>query len=170
MAKHGFDHPSGESKEQGGIIMAHHKQEEEAQCKDCKGTGIYVGMAERERYGVLCMKCKGTGKTMLVFEWDDFEGRVPRYDVDTVAEANPGITLGIGVAGGMPYPEWAKGEPFPPKSELRDHTCPQWWFQSADSRRKPYWPECGWGLFTRCKHFPNKYLCWERWDEERATR
>jgi len=36
--------------------------EGECECSACKGTGLYVGMAEREGAAVVCSRCKGTGK------------------------------------------------------------------------------------------------------------
>lgn len=154
--------------------MAKHVFELDCKCKDCGGTGLYVGLAERNGAAVLCYKCKGTGKGHIKLEWEDFDGRVERDDVTRVLECNPGICVGpneeMGFSledfGGMPYHDWQKGKPFPPKSEMRKFTCPAWWYQTADYDSKPDWDECCWGRFSDCKHFCTKERCWERWDEE----
>ena len=50
-------------------------------CKSCKGTGIYVGMAERDGAGIVCHTCKGTGCHHVKFEYEDFEGKIVRKDI-----------------------------------------------------------------------------------------
>ncbi len=141
------------------------------QCKNCQGTGVYNGMGERGSCGVVCSTCDGTGCQKYEFEYEDFTERKPRA-IDWVYEVNPGICIGNGNGhsfkdfGGMSYEDWAKGKPFPPKSENRKYTCPAWWYQLSDSAEKPTWKECGWGSFSDCEHFQNKSKCWERWDHE----
>ncbi len=151
--------------------------EVDAECEACKGTGIYVGIAERDGFGVQCHTCKGTGQEHLILEWKDFEGRKDREDVKQVLQVNPGICAGIGKDkqftlesfGGMPYRDWQEGKPFPKGSEMRAFICPAWWYQSADYKRKPDWEECtGCGSFSGCQHFNKKHLCWARWDRENA--
>ena len=142
-------------------------------CKSCKGTGIYVGFAEKDGYGVQCHTCKGTGVCNRQIEYEDFDGRVCRTDVHTVLCVNPGIGVGVteelprGTFGGKPYDLWLVNNTFYAGSEMRKHTCPCWWYQSADSSKKPHWDECGWGVrFPQCEHFAEKGKCWERWDRE----
>lgn len=146
------------------------KIEFDEKCPSCKGTGLYVGMGERDGYAVVCHTCNGTGKHHFVHEYDEFEGRVPRKGVHTVVEVNPGICLGGEKGeldfGGMPFEDWDQGKPFPPGSEMREYTCPVWWYQSADYSKKPKWDWCNFGRFSACNHFPHKYECWERWDRE----
>lgn len=139
-------------------------------CKSCRATGIYRGMGEGEGIGVQCHGCKGTGKVTHVLEWEEFEGRVVRDDLEHVLECNPGIGAGAGNGheltdfGGMPYEQWLRGESFPAGSEMRAFTCPAWWYQSTDSNKKPNWKECGFGTFSSCKLFDTKQACWNRWD------
>jgi hypothetical protein len=67
----------------------------------------------------------------------------------------------------MSYEAWLDGKPFPSKSEMRQFTCPCWWYQTADYKKKPAWDECLYvGMFSQCSHFANKQSCWERWDRE----
>ena len=142
-------------------------------CKSCKGTGLYVGMGERDGAAVVCHGCNGTGKYHFKHEYEDFEERIKRENIKRVYETNVGI--GIGEAkgkyalpdfGGMDYEDWLNGEPFPLKSEMRRFVCPAWWYQSADYDKKPNWKECGWGSFSKCPSFHTKDKCWERWDKE----
>ena len=155
--------------------MSHHVIEREAACAACQATGLFVGMAERSGAAVVCYKCKGTGMVRLRFEWDDFTGRKPRDGVLRVYRCNPGIVIGEGGGyrlddfGGLPTDAWRRGEPFGPGTEDRAHTCPAWFYQSADYARKPQWAECEGGLFSSCRKFPDKAACWRRFDAEEAA-
>jgi len=144
------------------------KIEFDQQCKDCKGTGLYAGMGERDGYAVQCYKCSGTGKYHFVHEYEEFTDRKTRNDVTKVIECNPGIMAGGNLNfGGMSYQEWLSGKKFKTGMEMREYTCPAWWYQTANYEKKPNWEECwGCGLFSSCKHFKNKQTCWERWDKE----
>jgi hypothetical protein len=157
--------------------MSHHIVELDYECQACKGTGIYKGMAERDDFGVVCHSCDGTGKAHFKFEYDDFTTRRKRNNVKQVLEVNPGIIAGAGENqqytldsfGGMRYEDWFAGKPFPPKSEMRQFTCPAWWYQSANHHLKPDW--CmeygfGFGYFSNCPRFSQKELCWARFDKE----
>lgn len=152
------------------------KIEFDEKCRACKGTGVYIGMAEREGAAVVCYKCKGTGCFHFVHEYEEFTGRQNSPDAKRVFQTNPGIMIGepkdgslkLANFGGMPYEDWLQGLPFPGKSEMRKFACPCWWYQSADYSKKPRWKECNvWGLpFSKCSHFATKEKCWERWDKE----
>ena len=139
------------------------------QCKACKGTGLYKGMGERDGYAVVCHNCKGTGKYHFVHEYEEFTGKKERTDITRVLQVNPGICAGGNELdfGGVSYKDWLQVGTFPPKSEMRNFTCPAWWYQSADYSKKPRWNECLLcGNFSGCKHFKNKEQCWKRWDKE----
>jgi hypothetical protein len=145
-------------------------------CQACKATGLYVGMAERDGAAVVCHTCNGSGKARHIFEYEEFESRKKRKDVEQVFQTNPGICIGTGKEkqyklsdfGGMPYGEWLESKPFKDGMENRKFTCPAWWYQGADYKRKPDWKECGGPgcSFSNCSSFPNKAKCWERWDKE----
>ena len=138
-------------------------------CQSCKGTGLYKGMAERDGYAVVCHRCKGTGKVYFSHEYEEFTNRQPSVNIHTVLKTNPGIMVGGAdfKFGGMSYDEWAGGKPFPDGSEMREFTCPAWWYQSADYDKKPEWRGClVCGSFSSCRHFVKKRKCWERWDKE----
>lgn len=158
--------------------MSHHKIEYDCQCKACKGTGLYVGLAEHDGFAVVCHRCDGTGKRHEIIEYDDFDGKEKRKGVIKVLETNPGIVAGVNPEqgftlenfGGMPYEDWLKGKPFPARSEMRQFTCPAWWYQSADYEKKPDWDWCrACGSFSGCKHFATKEKCWERFDKEQVA-
>ena len=145
-------------------------------CQACQGTGIYVGMAERDGSGIVCYKCSGTGRYHFKREYREFRSRVQRNDVLRVYECNPGITIGsneklsLSDFGGMPYDDWKTGNPFPEYSENRRFTCPAWWYQTADFKKKPDWDWCaGACTFSECKRFATKDKCWERFDNQRRS-
>lgn len=150
----------------------HHVIEFDQECPSYKGTGLYQGMGESPKAAVVCHMCEGSGCKHTKIEYDDFVERKKRDGVVRVYRTNPGIKIGEGNGhkledfGGMPYEDWLEGESFYPGTEDRQHTCPAWFYQSADSSKKPDWKECGWGMFSDCKHFPCKSECWKRWDKE----
>jgi len=156
--------------------MSHHVIEFDQKCKLCKGTGLDVGYAEMDGAAVVCGACGGTGCNHTKIEYDDFEGRIARDDIERVYEVNPGIVIrkdkasgeyGLSDFGGMPYLAWVRGDKFGPGTENRKLTCPAWWYQSVDYEKKPDWPDCvGIGSFSSCNHFKDKAKCWERWDKE----
>lgn len=149
-----------------------HTWKQKAKCKSCNGTGIYRGLGEKGSVGVVCYKCKGKGEVELKIEWEDFEGKIKEKDIERVAEVNPGIIINEDPKfGGMNYDDWFKGKPFPLGSENRNFTCPAWWYQTANYKLKPNWPECAWGgSFSTCKNFKQKNRCWEKWDRENTKR
>ena len=67
----------------------------EGECNRCKGTGLYVGMAERDGFAVQCHGCKGTGCTTFRFAWNDFEKRKFLRGVSRVLRVNPGVVARV---------------------------------------------------------------------------
>lgn len=142
----------------------------DVKCPACKGTGLYVGMAERDGFAVVCYKCKGTGCYYFEYEYEEFGRREESHDIQRVLETNPGIMLGKNLDfGGMPYKEWVQGLPFPEKSEMRNYTCPRWWYKCINSHLMPSWKNCAFGIsgFSNCPEFKNKQKCWNKFDEEK---
>ncbi len=150
----------------------HHKLTWTQECKSCKGTGLYIGMAEKDGSAVVCYNCEGTGESKHTVEYDNFNGRKYNGKVKWVYQTNPGIGIGDGGKytfqdfGGMCYEDWLKGHNFPPKSEMRKFVCPAWWYQSVDYNKKPDWCDCLGVSFNNCDEFKKKEKCWERWDKE----
>ena len=145
-------------------------------CKSCEATGLFVGRGERHGAGVVCHVCKGTGYQDKVFEYQEFTGRHTHPDVTRVFQVNPGL-VGIDptVSGGVPPEEFAADIESPKQrgAEMREYTCPAWWYQAANYDLKPDWDECNSipsCLFRDCRHFPSKARCWERFDREQEAK
>ena len=140
------------------------------ECASCAGTGLYVGMAERDGAGVVCYPCAGTGRVQKIAEYQEFRGRKRRPGVTRVYATAAGIVLAPDVVpGGVPVQEWEADSvaPYQRGNETRQHTCPAWWYQTVDVDKKPKWDECiGVGSFHGCQHFPDKAKCWDRFDKE----
>lgn len=147
----------------------------EEECKACKGTGVYIGMAERDGAAVVCFKCEGTGCHKHSISYKKFEGRKLHPDVKWVYQCNPGVVVGnndkvkFSDFGGMAYDFWKSGKEFKIGMEDRLHTCPAWYYQTCNDKLKPDWEEC-WSCLGRpiytCKYFDTKDKCWERWNIE----
>lgn len=52
------------------------------ECRECRGTGLYHGVAEPEGVAVICVCCRGTG--CAVIEYTPFVERKQRDDIQTV--------------------------------------------------------------------------------------
>ena len=149
------------------------------QCQSCKGTGVYVGMAERDGAAVVCQNCKGTGKYNYKFEYEDFTGLKTRDDVTRVYKQSYGFIIAPKVLDfkghgeidmqkeGVSYSEFIAGN-------MPEHTkqlaCPMLADQAACHRIKGFVEECerldGRCLLGRslssCGNQPQKDSCWER--------
>ena len=149
------------------------------ECQACDGTGLYIGMAERDGAVVVCCKCQGTGCFKFVHRYKEFTKRRTRHGViKRVFRCNPGIIIGEGKDlqledfGGIPIGAWVDGKQFTPGTEDRKHTCPAWFYQFCDNEKKPDWKECWECLgmtFSHCKYFTTKECCWKRWDKENGN-
>jgi len=144
------------------------------ECSRCGGTGVYVGFAEQDGFGVVCHTCDGSGKESMHFEYVPFTQRKERKKIKRVLESNPGIGVGLGNGkyaiddfGGLSYKDWNSGKPFHRGTEMRKFVCPAWWYQSADYDKKPNWKECiGLGSFMDCPNYSKKHNCWKKFDQE----
>jgi hypothetical protein len=146
-------------------------------CQSCNGTGVYIGIAEKDGTGVVCHKCDGTGCHSFLHEYEEFKKRKINTKIKRIFKANPGIVIGenkkegfsLTDFGGMDYKDWLKNKPFPEGSEMRKYSCPAWFYQITDYDLKPKWNECRDSLgrsFSNCPHFKTKNTCWERFDLE----
>lgn len=139
-----------------------------AECESCNGTGVYTGFGEGKGCGVVCSSCEGSGAYPM--QYREFVRRKKKSGVKWIYETNPGIGVGgphPEQFGGMSFDDWLAGKKFVEGMENRKCTCPAWWYQSADYKRKPEWDECsGMGSFSACSSFPKKDKCWARWDKE----
>lgn len=132
----------------------------EAECHSCKGTGLYVGMAERDGAAVVCYRCKGSGKEVVTYT--PFRGRLPATGVTRV-HVSRGYVVGAESSGGLPLAEWTPGEPVPADEA---YYCPflytnQEWCAHPD-------PEYGGaplslGLrISECPFWSEKSECWAK--------
>ena len=143
------------------------------QCQSCGGTGLYVGMAERDGAAVVCHVCKGTGKYHHKFTYLPFTGRAERGDVRRVFQSGcgyvhcaddttdkEGVEIKFSQAGAT-YKEWLNGKkPLP----LKTLYCPLQW--SGQMWSGPYCKENYIGMITSCKNRCNMAECWKLYDEE----
>jgi hypothetical protein len=150
-------------------------------CIACSGTGLYVGMGERDGAAVVCHDCKGTGCFHYVHEYEEFIERANKKGIKRVYQTNPGYCIGENERenvhlidfGGMPYFEWKDGNKFDDTMQMRKHTCPGWWYQTIDYDKKPDWAECFSNLgatFSKCKYFAEKEDCWAQSDIEQGKK
>ena len=81
-------------------------------CKACKGTGLYVGVAEKEGAAVVCRNCDGSGSMEVdITPPPAFKGRRIRDGVKTVSQANNGYYLKPGVdLGAVSYDDFLAGK------------------------------------------------------------
>lgn len=135
-------------------------------CRSCGGSGIYVGLGERDGAGVVCHTCKGVPRSA-------------REGITRVFLYNPGILIGVDNAkgltlglklcdfGGMPIEDWLALRPFVVGTEMRQFSCPAWYYQAVNEKLRPRWHECaGTGTFSKCSSFGDKAQCWARWDDQ----
>lgn len=149
------------------------------ECKSCGGTGIYVGMGERDGASVICHTCNGTGCQDYYFTYTEFKERKKTDKVKRVFLDGYGyvlcthpITLDNGVfvdfsKEGVSYDEFVNGKM--PK-HIKQMACPMRADQSACHDIKGFVDKCnelngGWiGYIPSCK-CENKNECWDRFDK-----
>lgn len=153
------------------------------QCPACNGTGVYVGMAERDGAAVVCHRCNGSGKYDYSYEYEEFTGIKKAEGVERVYKKGYGFVIapqvldftGIGEIDmgeeGVSYAEFLKGN-------LPGHTkklaCPMVADQSVCHRVSGFVDECEalhgscllGTLLTKCNYQPHKANCWKRFDRD----
>jgi len=151
------------------------KFEADIECPACAGTGLYVGMAERDGAAVICRKCQGTGKYHYVYEYTPFERRNIRNDVirvfakscgyvhtalDTKLEDGTFIQFS---KCGVDYQSWLGGAKPKPIKELY---CPlQWTGQKWSSPLYCRGAYIG-GCIGSCPKRGEMAKCWEYYDND----
>lgn len=158
--------------------------EGEVQCSSCKGTGLYVGMAEREGCAVVCQTCNGTGVVKIRQVYQKFSGRKKRKNVNRVFETAGGyciadhdVTTEEGETihfskFGVSYEEWLAGGKPKPIEDLHcpyQHTC-QDMQSSKHPANKLYKEKCSDALnlgsyISKCGNRKNIKKCWKRYHE-----
>lgn len=98
------------------------RKEIKVECRECGGTGLYRGFAEREGTAVVCLRCNGTGCRKIMFEvgeiiYTPYLGRKKRQDVHFVYESQGTLVFaGVGAKRGteMTYSEFERRFPEEP--------------------------------------------------------
>jgi len=83
----------------------------EAVCRDCDGTGLYVGFAEPKGVAVVCLGCDGTGCEKI--RYVPFKKRKAKRGIQRVQRARGTfIATAVGPDGKsyITYAEFAKGK------------------------------------------------------------
>lgn len=79
-------------------------------CKECKGTGLYVGFAEHKGSAVVCYHCKGAGAVEFKAP-PEFSGRKRRAGITSVSRPGSGWNLVPGRdLGAVTYEEFLAGK------------------------------------------------------------
>ena len=146
--------------------------EVDIKCQSCEGTGLYVGLAERDGAAVICHVCKGTGKYHHKFTYDEFTERKERGDVCRVFKTTCGFVhsaFDVEVDGktiefskaGVLYVDWKEGiEPAP----LKTLYCPKMWTgQQWNSKTCDKHCLCG-SSINNCPNRKNMAQCWDEYD------
>ena len=81
----------------------------DVECSSCGGTGLYCGFAEPKGTAVVCLSCKGTGKSQLIYT--PFTRRKEKRGVQTVRRSKGSLIFaGVGPTGGtISYQEFQNG-------------------------------------------------------------
>lgn len=121
------------------------------ECKSCEGTGVYVGMAERNGAAVICTTCNGTGKYNYKFEYNEFTGLKTRENVTRVYKSGYGYVISptqitfekhgeIDMSKeGVSYEEFLSGKT---PNHIKQLICPMVANQSACHDIKSFVDEC----------------------------
>ena len=151
------------------------------ECPFCSGTGLYVGMAERDGAAIICHECNGTGCYEYKYEYTDFETRKIREGVKRVYLTGTGymittkdITLKDGTfiefsKEGVSYEEFIEGKK--PK-HIESLCCPMSADPGACHGIDGFVDKCnelndGWiNLISSCKIQCNKSECWKRFNSQ----
>lgn len=81
-----------------------------AECRSCRGTGVYSGMCEAKGEAVVCVTCSGTGCERIGYR--PFVGRKRRRGIKTVRKSRGTlIAVGAGPHGeAVTYKEFLEGK------------------------------------------------------------
>lgn len=157
--------------------------EADIECKSCKGTGVYVGMGERDGAAVVCSTCKGTGKQHYVVKYTLFTKRKIRDDVKRVYKRGYGYCLApklidfkrIGPVDmtkeGVSYEEFLNGEM---PEHIKALACPMLADQGMVHGTELYEKKChifiGAGdSIVQCPCYGQRAECWEMFDKEKGN-
>jgi hypothetical protein len=147
-------------------------------CDRCDGTGLYIGMAEKDGAAVVCYNCDGKGYTDIKEKFEPFVNRKNRKDVNRVYDTAGGYVIsskdvkteeGLVIKfseAGCTYKEWVAGETPKPIEDLMcpyQHTNQNLQSEDVNNLYKNYCEKyLGWGGYiSKCKNRKNMCKCWE---------
>ena len=146
-------------------------------CPSCDGTGVYVGLGERDGASVVCSYCKGTGKYEYTYHYEKFTKRKVKEGVKRVYKSSYGYVIApkeldfkehgrIDMSKeGVSYEEFLNGD-------MPDHVeslgCPMIASQGDCHKVKGFIDECNnlngryINYIPECNNQCNKAECWKR--------
>ena len=148
-----------------------------AECKSCKGTGLYKAAYEHRHTAIPCRECEGSG--MITIQYTPFTERKKRDDVKRVFMRS-GHVIDDHIAGGVNYSEWLKDNlsVYNPENALRELHCPRLYMNHCPSTvedryagKLKLWKQCNTLVATgasiyACPLYDEKEKCWEQFDDE----
>jgi len=158
------------------------KIELKIQCRSCGGTGIYVGIGERDGAAIVCHTCNGTGCEDYYFEYTPFTKRKKKEGIKRVYKDGMGYCIapkllvfkGVGTIDmakeGVSYAEFLEGKM---PEHIKTLGCPMQADQGTCHEIKGFIEECdklngGYlNMIADCKNHPNKAECWDRFDKQK---
>lgn len=152
----------------------------EIECQSCDGTGVYVGMGERDGAAVVCYICEGTGCQKYHFTYVPFTKRKINEKAERVFIKGYGycvgtkpITLSNGTfvdfsKEGVSYKEFLSGKM--PK-HIKHMGCPMMADRGACQNKKGFVAKCNKKNDGYLNHIPSckykdKVKCWERFENQ----
>ncbi len=151
------------------------------ECPYCKGTGVYVGMAEGRGAAVMCHRCDGTGAYEYSYSYNEYTGRKVKEGVSRVYLSSGGYKIGTGEINfdgigeidmdkeGISYLDFINGKK---PEHIKKLLCPMQADQIACHNKEGFVDECNKlngnriSMLTECKMQPEKGKCWERFENE----
>lgn len=148
------------------------------ECPCCVGTGVYIGIAEKDDAAVICNKCDGTGSYRFKYTYNEFTGRKRREGVKRVYKDGYGYVIATGQVTfdgttvnmdkeGVSYSEFLNGKM---PDHIKTIACPLQADQAACHSINGFIDKCmelhgGWiGQISECRNRDNKSDCWKRFD------
>ena len=137
-------------------------------CQSCAGSGLYVGVAERDGTSVVCTTCRGSGQDAYHFEYEPFEKRAAVPGSISSVHLNRGYVLSTkhpDCDGGVPASDYTPGMIVPADEKLY---CPflythQSWCAQPEVPEwggEPRAPIIAGAYISSCKRWDDKATCW----------
>lgn len=138
----------------------------QAVCNACGGTGLYIGMAERDGVAVVCSTCNGSGA--MTVRYTPFKRQLPAPASVTSVHVARGYVLGDkhpACDGGLPIEQWKQGVIVPADEKLYCpylYTHQDWCAHPRDPENNHNNAPMLWGRIDECPYWIEKDECWKR--------